>query len=232
MGPTTFRKGAELLRDAGSQEEYLALLQISNMQPFGKIYVTNGPLQEYAKTFFNLISSNKTETWIRQTIDQRDNTVTTFTCDRPPKVDIPRVRISPALAEVPISLERNGKEMDSVAEPVYVIVVQGQSGMESSKIVWRHNRTEIARAMFGEVINGYNVVFSAAMLMEDYQRLRQRARGQKVFFSTFDSLPALFEFAETVKKDNGEADRYARIRDVSSKWEYGMYENFQLGMLC
>jgi hypothetical protein len=56
----------------------------------------------------------------------------------------------------------------------YVIVIQGKSGPDCSKVVWKRNRIDIARAMFEEVINGDSVVFSGVMLVGDYQRLNNR----------------------------------------------------------
>jgi hypothetical protein len=48
MSPTVIRKGIELLKDAGSEKEELAYLQISDREPFGEVYLTNGSLQPYA----------------------------------------------------------------------------------------------------------------------------------------------------------------------------------------
>jgi hypothetical protein len=72
VSPTAFRKGMDLLKDAGSNKEELGILQISNREPFGEGYVTHGPLTPYAREFFSLLDPNYAGRWIHQAIDSKN----------------------------------------------------------------------------------------------------------------------------------------------------------------
>lgn len=126
----------------------------------------------------------------------------------------------------------------------YVIVIQGKSGLDCSKAVWKHSRIDVARAMFEEIINGYSMFFSGAMLVDDYQRLRNRCDGWKVSFTIVESFPALQEVERVNAKANCEAEQCAAWRkrrakgrlhlweDDTQEWKKGMNRYPKLGLFC
>ena len=237
MAPTVFRKGEELLKDAGSDTEYLAYLQISNKEPFGEVYLTNGPLHPYARKFFDLLSTEYTGKWISQTIHSNNKTISTSTMAPPEPLSRPRIKISPALAG-PQKVEAESPTPVGAFSPggmlADVIIVQGKIGPDCSKVVWKHSRSEIARAIFEEVINGYSTVFSGVMLAKDYQRLQARYAHQKVSITTVKGFPELLEFQQVHAPKNHEADLYiAWSKNTSAaQWDSPMSSDFSLGLFC
>jgi hypothetical protein len=240
MSPTAFRKGTDLLKYAGSDKEELGILQISNREPFGEVYVTNASLKPYAREFFNLFDSNYAGRWIHQAVDSETEAVSTSISTSPEPIKRPRVQVSPALVELNEITYASRKPESMLA---YVIVIQGKSGSDCSKVIWKHNRIDIARAMFEEVINGYSVVFSGAMLVDDYQRLNNRRDGWKVSFTTAGSFPTLREVGQANAKANREAERYAAWQKSRRKgqshweigtqeWKKGMNRYPKLGLFC
>ena len=228
MAPTVLRKSEELLKDASSDIEYLAYLQISNKDPFGEVYLTNGQLQSDAPEFFNLLSTEYTGKWIRQAVKNR--TVSTSVTTPPEPLPRPRIKISPALAD-PQKVEAASPAAEpfpSASGLAYAMVAQGRTGSDCSKIVWKHSRREIARAMFEEVINGYSIVFSGVMLDKDYQSLHSCRPSHQFSLVMAESFPALLALGNVNAPANREAEECSHILE----WKPGMNTDFKYGLFC
>lgn len=86
-----------------------------------------------------------------------------------PAVDIPKVCISPGFTmTIPERLERHGIPPSVLS---YLFLIQGKNASERTRVIARPTRDAAAAAMLHEVMNGFSIVFSGAVLSSSMGRI-------------------------------------------------------------
>lgn len=154
MGLTNFHSPTQLLaRSTGTKHQHEVQAMI---QEFGRpVYVNYTPFsQETIDQYSWRLEYCHLDQWASPAEDAQHPVTNTKT---PDPVRIPRLCISPSLKPPPYSVKD-----DLAAKVDYIFLVEGNRGA-NLKLVLQRNHHDAGFALFNEAMNGYSVVFSAAI---------------------------------------------------------------------
>ena len=176
MSPTNIRHASDLLTRAGRSFDDQATIQ-----PFGKqvytIYTDTFP-QEVLNQYASLFNHGVEGKWL----SYQNDTTKLFKIVQPsPPMGIPKLMISCALAEDPLPNHSKAPNRQPKEPLDFLLIVQGSTGSDRSKLVVARGRTEAATTMLHEAMNGFSTVFTGALLRSDMNLLFHG--GGKVGFS-------------------------------------------------
>ena len=143
----------QLVNDVVALSEYITLIQ-----PIGKsvFLTTNDFSQQELDDFTSLLNSGIQDKWVSNV----NNPSTKFKVVEPAtSSSIPWIGISPGLLQT-----RPDILSPSAPALAYIFLVQGKNASERTKAVAKVTRDAAAAAMFHELLNGYSIVFSGAIL--------------------------------------------------------------------
>lgn len=183
MGITNVHHASQILQCAGSEKADQALLA-----DFGKyvLLVGRGFEQEEIDTFAEVLHTPHRDRWVEY---NKSDVPKVVPIDRQ-LVPIPTLYTSPGLKDdgsINLRFDKPKDANGETIELVYVIVVRGPHGALFSKVRVFYSRFAVAAGIMEEALQGFCVVFSAAMLKRDVKRLGQDG----VRFAKMESLRGL-----------------------------------------
>ncbi|KAK0511167.1 hypothetical protein JMJ35_006719 [Cladonia borealis] len=143
----------QLVNDVVAPSEYITMIQ-----PIAKsvFLVTNDFSQQDLDDFAPLFNSGIQDKWVSNVY----NPTGKFKVVEPATpLEVPMIGVSPGLLQTRPDIL--SKDAPSLA---YIFLVQGKNAGERTKAVAKVTRHAAAAAMFHELINGYSIVFSGAIL--------------------------------------------------------------------
>ena len=153
MSYPQIRFSKQLVNDVVSPSEYITMIQPVAKSVF---LVTNEFSQHDLDDFAPLFNSGIQDKWVSNvyTLNGKFKVIESATSG-----DIPMICVSPGLLQTrPDILSRDAPAL------AYIFLVQGKNASEHTKAVAKVTRDAAAAAMFHELINGYSIVFSGAIL--------------------------------------------------------------------
>ncbi|KAJ4329658.1 hypothetical protein N0V87_010677 [Didymella glomerata] len=177
MGRTNIHHAESLASRAGSSFEEIALIPHADKL----IYIITDRLdQEQLDRFSGVIRECKTGSWIQKTEGSHQG-FSYIQGDR--SMAIPKINISSGMQRlgkerslytgIPQVHDRSSVD-DGLQETelLYVLIVQGQTGDTTCKLVIETSLGKACSAMMYEALNGYSTVFTAAILRGSLEKLR------------------------------------------------------------
>ena len=143
----------QLVNDVVAPSEYITMIQ-----PIAKsvFLVTNEFSQQDLDDFAPLLNSGIQDKWVSNV---HNPTAKFNVIDPAIPLEVPMIGVSPGLLQTrPDILSKNAPSL------AYIFLVQGKNAGERTKAVAKVTRGAAAAAMFHELINGYSIVFSGAIL--------------------------------------------------------------------
>ena len=153
MSYPQIRFSKQLVNDVVAPSEYITMIQPVAKSVF---LVTNDFSQQDLDDFAPLFNSGIQDKWVSNVynLNGRFKVIEPATSG-----DIPMICVSPGLLQNrPDILSRDAPAL------AYIFLVQGTNASERTKAVAKVTRDAAAAAMFHELINGYSIVFSGAIL--------------------------------------------------------------------
>ena len=180
----------QLVNDVVAPSEYITMIQ-----PIAKsvFLATNEFSQRDLDDFAPLFNSGIQDKWISNVhnVNSKSKVV-----EPAIPTDIPMIGVSPGLLQTRPDIL--SKDAPSLA---YIFLVQGKNAAERSKAVAKVTRDAAAAAMFHELINGYSIVFSGAILTCNVAKIfPPTPMNVKLKFCKVQDIAGLHNFA--IKKDN------------------------------
>ena len=142
----------------------------AQIMPLGKavFLINRGFTQDEVNTLAEVLRAPHSDVW------QEFTSINIKPVSNDKGVPIPAIYISPAMEQESGSSGRldSAKSGSGVSiELAWVIVVRGASGAMFSKVRVFYSRFAVAAGIMEDVLQGWSVVFSAAMLKRDVRRL-------------------------------------------------------------
>jgi hypothetical protein len=182
MGRTNIHNATSLLSRVGREFEEIAYLAYAEKL----VYIISTGLNQSDLDFYtDHIRTNLTCCWFEK--DQ--GCLTKFRASRADdRLPVPKIVVSRGLrepgSELPRRVSRNDNEpqdtMLRTPELSYVLLSQGSSGAMRAKITIEQTLERAAAHVMHEALNGYSVVFSAAILRVNLPRLSDDSYSLRV----------------------------------------------------
>ena len=180
----------QLVNDVVAPSEYITMIQ-----PIAKsvFLVTNNFSQQDLDDFAPILNSGFQDKWVSNVSTPTGK----FKVVKPATpLEVPMICVSPGLLQTRPDIL--SKDAPSLA---YIFLVQGKNASERTKAIAKVTRNAAAAAMLHELVNGYSIVFSGAILTCNVAKIfPPTPMNVKLKFAKVDDVTGLRKIA--LEKDN------------------------------